>query len=309
MTAKGCIQGAWESWCRFWFEADFSSQLRLFRVLFSLQILYFIATRTPDLQLFYGDSGIAAGGFTQWLPEMAHRWSFLSSFNSTGMIWTAHVALLASLAALALGVWPRVFAWVAWALHVSFINRNPAVSFGVDSISTFFLLYLGLADHRAGARHTDGKATLGSVAFRFMQLQVCIIYAFSGIDKLKGASWSHGDALWYVLANPQIARWDFGWAAQFPAFLTVLTFSTLFWEVYFPALIWVRRIRYPMLVFGVGLHLSIASSMILPTFGLLMIWTYALFLEPSHAEGLTRVFRKMQVTRKGFSLASDRSYV
>jgi hypothetical protein len=64
-----------------------------------------------------------------------------------------------------------------------------------------------------------------------------------------------------------------------------------------------------MLVFGIGLHLSIASSMILPTFGLLMIWTYALFLEPAHARAVTRVFRKMHVARKDFTLSTDESYV
>jgi hypothetical protein len=151
------------------------------------------------------------------------------------------------------------------------------------------------------------SAWLGSVAIRLAQIQVCVIYFYSAIKKLTGPSWWHGDAIWQVLANPLWARFDFSWMAACPTLVMFLTYSTLLWELYFPALIWVRRVRYPVLALGVGLHLGISLTMILPFFGLTMIATYTLFIDEGHIEsaekglrrGVARIFyRKGNITLK-----------
>jgi hypothetical protein len=117
------------------------------------------------------------------------------------------------------------------------------------------------------------------MAYRLCQIQVCVIYGYSGLKKLKGQVWWAGDALWNSLADPQLARWDFSWLAHFALPLTGLTFLTLAWEIYFPAMVWVRPIRKPVLMIGVFLHLGIAIGLNLPFFAALMISTYLLFLD------------------------------
>ena len=117
------------------------------------------------------------------------------------------------------------------------------------------------------------------MAYRLCQIQVCIIYAFSGLKKLKGVSWWNGEAIWNSLTDPQLARWDFSWAAHFPLALAGMAYLTLAWEIYFPALIWIRPIRKPLLIMGIFLHLGIAVGLCLPFFGGLMVMTYVLFLD------------------------------
>src|SRR5208282_2742533 len=95
------------------------------------------------------------------------------------------------------------------------------------------------------------------IAFRFSQIQICIIYAFSGFEKLRGIKWWQGEALWDVLANFQVARWDFTWIASFPVLIVVATYLTVLWEIYFPVLVWVRPWSRWMLLFGMVLHIGI----------------------------------------------------
>jgi hypothetical protein len=51
------------------------------------------------------------------------------------------------------------------------------------------------------------------------------------------------------------------------------------WELYFPVLVWSRRTRLPMLVFGVLMHLGIAVTMMLYDFEMLFIATYGFFFK------------------------------
>jgi hypothetical protein len=305
------IARAGSAWNTFWFEADGVEQTRLFRRLFGLVFFVFVLSRTPDLHIFYMKGGIGVGELFKDAPDFQFRRSLLHFFTSPASVWALHLALLGSLLTLSFGIFPRASACVAWVLEMSFVNRNMAVSFGVDAISTFFLFYLVFADYRsrAGNAPKDWRATIGSVAFRLSQLQICIIYMYSGLDKVKGTTWWRGEAMWYVLSNPQLTRYDFSWVSQMPILLGVATYATLFWEIYFPALIWYRKARYPLLVFGVLLHVGIGTMMILPTFGMLMILTYSFFLKPEHAAWVNGFLRKPKFVPQVPVRAADESYV
>ena len=148
-------------------------------------------------------------------------------------------------------------------------------------IATYFLFYMAFADHRPGRSRKDRRGTLGSIAYRFCQIQLCVIYAYSGFDKLKGGEWWQGLALWDVVANSQIARFNMVWAHHFPLTIAVMTYMSLAWEIYFPALVWVPKTRRFMLIFGVLFHIGIGTLMVIPFFGALMIATYIFFLTQS----------------------------
>jgi hypothetical protein len=162
-----------------------------------------------------------------------------------------------------------------------------APTYGVDMISMFFLFYLFFADTR-----TKGSP-LASMACRLIQIQVCIIYGYSGLDKVKGPMWWSGEALWGVVSNVQIARWDFSVLSHFPLALVLATFATMIWEIYFPALVWVRPVRNWVLGFGVLLHVGIAVTVNIPFFGLLMILSYICFLTEEEASKMMLSIRRV----------------
>ena len=273
---------AWGAWDRFWFESARPQSLILFRPAFAGLLFFYILTRTPDLMFFYSQSGVLPTEVMEQLMPMGFRLSPLNWIQGDGAVWFCHFALLGSLGSLAFGWFPSVSACLALFFHISFIHRNMASAYGIDSIATFFLLNLALAGK-------GGNPLRGSLGFRLSQIQVCVIYFYSGVEKLRGSHWLRGDAVWDVMANNQQARWDFSWLAGAPTLVALATWSTLFWEIGFAPLIWIRPLRFPMLAFGVALHLGIGTAMSIPYFGLLMICSYILFLTQDEAQ-LVRAF-------------------
>lgn len=273
----GLLGRAWQSWCSFWFESNRPRQLRLFRLCFGTLAFLYYAHRTLDLELYYSSNGIMPLSAVKELLPMEYRWSLLFYLTSTPVLWVLHFASLAAIAALTFGFYPRAAALVAYVLHVSFMHRDMAPSYGVDLISTFFLLYLVFADTRK--QRSAVSSMLSSVACRMIQLQVCIIYAYSGLEKARGMQWWGGEALWGVFANSQLMRFDLSYVAQFPLAIVAITYATLAWEIYFPALVWVRGVRNWMLLGGIALHLGIGIFVNIPFFGCLMIVSYIVFLD------------------------------
>lgn len=293
--AKGLSHAA-QGWNRFWFEADGRAQIRVFRLGLGLLLFACYAIRSFDLELYYGENGIMPLAVLHEISQMDYRWSLFRIFPDMGAVWAGNIVFLASLLGVAFLKRPRLAVVVAWALHVSFVHRNLSINYGVDMISCFYFFFLLFADYRGDRNYRPGdlRATLGSMAYRLCQIQVCIIYGYSGLKKLKGHTWWNGEAIWNSLAQTQLARWDFSWMAHFPLVLAAATFLTLAWEIYFPALIWIKPIRIPLLIVGVLLHLGIALGLSLPFFGILMTLTYVFFLD---RETLVRWRRLISATR------------
>jgi hypothetical protein len=307
------------AWNRFWFEAETGPQMRVFRTCFAAMLFIAYSIRSLDLELFYSDHGLIKLSVLDELVPMSYRYSIFQLFPSTTALWIGNTVFLGSLLALVFGFYPRVAALVASVLHISFLHRNLGASYGMDTIATFYLLYLCLADYRdrpqasslAGSMTgstpgfvPDLRSVLGSLAFRLSQIQLCVIYGYSGLHKLRGIYWWKGEGIWSVLANFQMARFDFSWTAHFPFLLTFMSFVSLFWEIYFPALIWIRPLRYPLLVFGVLFHLGIGISISIPFFAAVMVLIYILYVDAVHCLLAERYFlNKLQSVhffRKGF---------
>ncbi len=175
--------------------------------------------------------------------------------------------------------------------------------FGADQIACIWMFYLIFANSTSHwsilnfwkpERRQRTSDLLTSVAFRLMQFQICVIYMYTGFEKLKGASWWEGTALWTVLGNPQMVVMDFSFVREFPLIISILTFSTLIFEIYWPILVWFQKTRPWLLAFGVLFHLGIGLIMALFPFSFIMMATYLFFI-PSTAHifvGLEKYSKK-----------------
>jgi hypothetical protein len=181
--------------------------------------------------------------------------------------------------------------------------------FGQDTMQTILLTYLMIGPSWAALsvdalrkRYRAAKALMGSggkavpwaaaalagpsrtwlanFAVRLFQINFCLIYASSGVSKLKGTTWWEHSAAWLILANP-----EFG-LIRYPVFESLLrtlvesrvligiiagsvTLYTLVVELGFPFLVW-TRMRPVMVVMSILLHTGIAILMGLTVFGLYM---------------------------------------
>lgn len=290
-----------KSWNRFWFDSRSDEGLAIlgiYRICFAFVMLFSYVSRIPDIGFFYSDDGILPAAYRVTVDLFRYRVTPLDAVQSLGTLQALHALFLLTLLSFALGFFTRTSAILSYLLHMMFLNRNMAVQFGLDTVGTFFLFYFCFA--ASGARYSldawlwparrQRQGVISHVVWRLMQVQVCVIYGYSGLDKLKGTRWWDGSALWDVLSAGSLQRFDMSFVAHAPILIATVVYVVLLWEVYFPVLIWVPRWRLPMLAFGVMMHVGIIVFMNLPSFGLLMIANYALFLREDEIRlGLRRL--------------------
>lgn len=286
------------AWNKFWFDSESDQQLLVlgvFRAFFYSVMLFFYITRAFDVEFFYSDQGIMPAWHLPNLEMMKFHPTILTSISSVPALHALHTTFLLLLFFCAIGFMTRISTIAAFFLHLMFLNRNMSVMFGVDMIGTFYLFYMCFTrsnvrfsvDSRFGWA-ARSQSLPSHIAWRLMQLQLCVIYAFSGLEKLKGTRWWDGSALWDVLSIGNMQRWDLSFVAHVPLILAANVYLVLFWEIYFPVLIWNKKLKNVMLLMGVGLHIGIFLFMNLPSFGFMMISFYVLFLDPEDLRSILR---------------------
>lgn len=201
---------------------------------------------------------------------------------------------------LLLGLFGRLPAMVAWLLTASLLGP-PAISGGSDLLLQTSLFTLGLSDCTR-TLSLDARIRTGSFVSadlvpawpRQLALwQLCVMYGATGMQKLVSTAWLPTDdfsALYQILQSPHWARFpalmlDAQGAFVIPA--AIATALTISWEITFPLVLFVRRLRVPFALVGLALHLGIWVTMEVGLFSLLSLAFYpTLFPACFSARGL-----------------------
>lgn len=303
------LRTAVEGWNRFWFSPTDPAVLSLVRICAGAMLLYTHLVWSFDLVAFFGPEGwIPASTVDAAMLEAEEQggslrgafWSHLWYIESIPVLWGAHLAALAVFACLMVGYRSRLMSVLAYLLAVAYVHRVPAAFFGLDKINCMLAMYLMIGPcgayysvDRWLAKRRSAKplpapepSIAANVAIRLIQLHMCIIYLFSGLDKLQGTSWWDGTAVWLAMANLEYQSFDMTWLAGWPNVVAFLTHATIFWEVFYIAMVWNRSLRPVVLLMAVAVHGGIALCMGMITFGVVMIIGNLAFLTPTFVHAL-----------------------
>lgn len=283
------VRGA-AGWDRFWFRPADPTVLALIRIaaggmLFYTHVVWGIAFRD-----FFGPHPWVTPELAQALQGSdpfvwSHFW-----FVPQGLLWGVHLAALACFLLLMLGLFTRFAAIASAFFALSYVHRAYGSLFGLDQINVLLALYLAVGRsgdawsldrwftvRRGGSREV--RASVGSnIALRLIQLHMCVIYGFSGMAKLQGPAWWSGAAFWGAAANLEYQSFDLTWLATHPVLVALLTHTTVFWELYYPAIVWPKWSRPVVLALAIPLHVGIAFCMGMITFGTIMLVGNAAFV-------------------------------
>jgi hypothetical protein len=227
-----------------------------------------------------------------WVPDKTKQ-----AWAEWGTKLSSHYLLFAlyllSLVGLTLGFRPRLMALFACLFAATFHHRLAELMNGGDSLYRNGLYFLILApsgatwsiDHwlRTRRLRARGDAAADAPVFiepwsvRLMQIQVCIMYFFTGVYKL-GEDYINGEALYWVLNDVAITRWPYAWL-PIPLFICrLMTWTALAFELGFSFLVWFRPLRRWVLLMGIGLHLGILLIMEIGWFSQVTLCWYVLFV-------------------------------
>ncbi len=193
---------------------------------------------------------------------------------------------------LLLGFYPRIATLVVAYLHLSFQFRNPFI---LNSGDRLFMIIAALAafmplGHRfsidALLRARRGRAPPEATVWgqRLVGMQIAYVYLNSAVAKLSNPRWQNGMALRDVLSSPVFAEYPHYVDSR--AVIYFVTYMTLALELAFPVLVWWKRYRPWMLLWGIAFHAGIDATMIIPIFSSMMIVSYAAYLSDDETKWL-----------------------
>jgi hypothetical protein len=182
---------------------------------------------------------------------------------------------------------------------LAYVQRLPGALFGLDQINVMLAMYLAISpsgdafsldrwhkSRQAGAPLPPRHSWTANLAIRLIQIHMCIIYLFAGFAKLTGPAWWDGTALWMAFGNIEYQSMDMTWMANYPILINLMTHVTVFWEVFYCALVWPRLTRPIVLLLAIPLHMGIAICLGMITFGLVMLIGNMAFLPPEFVRAL-----------------------
>lgn len=283
MTALGTLN-------RFWTQPVAPQPLAAFRISIALIVLVDTATSLlPFASRWFGGGSPnpAAFGASYYLANWPWSLLELSTDAATARVLAACVIGFALLTLV--GLLTRVSCIALWATLSLLHFMAPNILNAGDlllRVATFYLVLMPCGSAWSLDARLARRATLlvAPWSLRLAQIQICVVYFFTAIEKLKGfggfdapGDWVGGSAVRLTLANAMIARWP--WFNDLPLWLSApASWLTLGWELLFPVLVLWRRSRYAALAIGAILHVGIFATMEVTHFSFTTLAWYWLFV-------------------------------
>ncbi len=308
-----------DGWGRFWFNASTAHTLAVIRVFTGLMLAYMHLVWCLRLGDFFGPNAMIDSATHQLIHQYDYTWSYLRFTDSMTMLWMHELLAVVMSLAMAVGFLGRITTASAWFLTLMVCHRATGHLFGLDQ--TVMMLAFGLAlapssavlsfDALIRSRLTNSEgaeqATSSSLqwllpskepssivtfATRLIQLQLCVIYLFGGLSKMRGSMWWDGSAIWFAAASYEYQSLDFTWIGRWPMLGGVITHVTIFWEMFYCVAVWPMRSRPIVLAIAFCVHLSIAIFLGMITFGSMMIVANMVFVTPEFMRRICPFFQR-----------------
>jgi hypothetical protein len=189
----------------------------------------------------------------------------------------------------------RIATFLVWLGVIVLYNRAYLSMVGGNYLLQSLLFFLIFADESS---HAKGKwkvisDTLSNLALWACKLQVIYVYIFSGAYKLASEQWMSGEAVFDILhlkefSLPLIMEY----LDSFHGILVIIDYVAIAYFILFPFLIWSKKWKVPLLIFGVIWHLGMGWGIGVMDFSFIMISSYAAFLEEDDIIVFKRLFTR-----------------
>lgn len=150
----------------------------------------------------------------------------------------------------------------------------------------FYLLWINEAPSSTG-----WKRSLSNIMSNFgiwaCRIQVIIVYVFTGMFKMAGESWRAGEAVQIITHVDEFTLpWFENSIADIHWLMVLANYGALIYFFSFPFLVWSKRFKLYLLAFGVLFHLVLGFVVGVFDFSLVMIVSYAAFLDKESIQKL-----------------------
>ncbi|XGC80056.1 HTTM domain-containing protein [Bdellovibrio bacteriovorus] len=220
--------------------------------------------------------------------------------NDPKIVALIAVIHLVGIVGMTLGLYTRTSIVLAFFTLVSFHSRNHFILNSADVVmrNFLFLLFFSPSGEIFSVdawlkRKKERIIERSPWALRLMQIQFSIIYISTVMFKMKGNLWADGTAIYIATRLDEFVRIPLS-ILNSMLVIKLLTWSTLVVEFALGTLIWIKELRYWVLLAGLGLHLGIEVTMHIPLFEWIMIVTMIVMVD---ARDIQRVIEAARTYR------------
>lgn len=282
-------------WNRFFHEPIAATTLGAYRICYGAMLLMYTTLISSDLLIWYGTRGV--------LP----LWRSLQTPGGRGLNvfhWLPHtdltVQILFGLFVVAafcvtIGLGTRLASIVAYVCLVSFHHRDSLLLHSGDfflRIVAFWMMFASAGRsfsvdrliRLARGKEAPEPPLVSPWPMRMIQLQVCFLYADAFLWKIRGDLWMNGLAIYYSSRLVEFYRFPTPYVFEHLWTIKLMTWGTLVIEFALGFLLWIKDLRYWILLGGVLLHAGIDWTMNIPLFAPILITAYVTFVAPADLE-------------------------
>lgn len=270
------------------------------RIVYGLVLILTVLVNFPYRQYIWGN----ASGWAAPLRTDDAWWPVFGFFAPTDPGWVLTLKLLAFAAVgvvLVIGWHTRTFAIIALYLYISLVSTGPTSNDQADNAFRIMLFYFCFTDmsrhwsldaRRHARRVRSGKPgkswslpdwlpnTLNNLALIAIAYQLFVIYVTAGLSKVQGNLWERGTAIYYPLQVDKFMPWP--WVNDLLVhngfMVGVVTYFSVFIQIFFPLLLLVRWTRVIGLLGILAMHVGIGLFMGLGLFSLTMVAADVIFI-------------------------------
>lgn len=225
--------------------------------------------------------------------------------NDPKIVALIAVIHLVGIVGMTLGLYTRTSVALAFFTLVSFHSRNHFILNSADVVMRNFLFLLFFSPSGeifsidSWLNRKNGKTLVRSPwALRLMQIQFSIIYISTVMFKMKGNLWADGTAIYVATRLDEFVRVPLS-ILNSMLVIKLLTWSTLVVEFALGTLIWIKELRYWVLLAGMGLHLGIEITMHIPLFEWIMIVTMIVMVDSQDIQRVIEAARTYRMKWNG----------
>lgn len=260
-----------------------SFYLATLRVAISIWLLKEVIINWPYMDILYGQAV-----FVELKSNILNRLPGGISFARQYYFWLIIPYVVVIFLNIA-GIGKWLTAIFLFMLHYVLQQMNPTVLNGGDIMARLILFYLVFAntyqyfvwvkEKKQPVEKEKLQNLVSNLAAYSIMFQLCLSYFLSGMEKLVDPFWLNGEGTYYALSVERFMGTPYNkYLVQFKWFNLFTNYFTIAFELLFPLLIWIKKIRKPLLITGIIFHAGIYIFMMIYGFQVVFILMYGMFL-------------------------------
>lgn len=257
-------------WNRFWFEPSDVFDLCVLRILVGAMALIWQWSFAADLVTWFAADGWltdeVAGGLLA--DTTGYNFSFLRFDTNPTALWIVHLVSSAVLVAFMVGLWTRITAVGTLIVMLGYAHRALILAGPAEPVLTMLVLYLCFAPvgaylsvdalRQKGASSTPIWTWWATMSRRLIQVHLVIVYLAMTMTALGSEAWWHGEAIWWISAQPDSRLVDLTFLRGYPILLNLWTHAVLVGTLFFVVCVWNAWLRPVALATSILVWISLA---------------------------------------------------